>query len=140
MRGPPIWIVAGLLTAGCAQSAPPIDRALQDRAVRAITDTFGTPLTVHLQEAWLGQYGETMRLVCGRIDAPLALGAGRSGLRFVYEDHSRHGQVEFHELVVADTIGGTALLHQNRLLFDRLWETSCAPTDPSRPWLDRLFG
>jgi hypothetical protein len=135
-----LHLLAPLLALGSAacSSPAPMNAALEQRAKAAIVARKPVLGTVAFQRAWLGQYGEGSGLVCGRIDPPAALSATRGDLRFIYEDHSGEGFVEYHEAWIGPATG-MALLNQNRKLFDELWEGSCAPAEPSS-WTANLFG
>ena len=129
-----------LAATGCGEQAPPLDPAIRQRAIESIADTFGAPNRIQLQQAWLATRGPYLTLVCGRIAPPPMGLPPRNALRFVYDDRSHHGQVEFHEMIVADTASGADLIAQNRRLFDHLWDTECARRDPERSWLASLIG
>ena len=133
-------LVLLLVIGGCGKDLRAPGAALQQRALASINGSFPAPNVVVLREAWVGTHGLSFGLVCGRIEASPLLQPARSTLRFIYDDHSRFGQVEFHEMVVADTLTGTALIAQNRVLFDNLWSTQCAAVDPERPWYSDLVG
>jgi hypothetical protein len=132
-------IGAALSAAGCSGDALPLDRALEQRAQAAIAGAFGGPAPPRFASSWLALHGETNGLVCGRIEAPAAPRGSRRDLRFVYEDRSRHGQVELHEIVSGSGMT-PALLEENRTLFERLWSTSCAPGEPHPSLWESAFG
>jgi hypothetical protein len=127
------------LLVGCGAPAPEVAPDLSARAVRVIEAEKPVRGAVRFRRLWLAEAGAETGLVCGRIDAPAELRAHESGLRFIYEDRTRHGQVEYHELWAGDAIG-MGLVEQNRRVFDQLWEGSCASGDAASPWTEKIIG
>lgn len=123
----PLLLVALASAAACI-SPPPLDPALEVRAKAAIAEQKPVRGAPEFRAAWLADLGEASNFVCGRIAAPPEL--REDTLRFVYVDRDNFAHVERHELWVGDT-AGMMLLEQNRQIFDRLWNQSCAPTEPS---------
>ncbi|MEL6487454.1 MAG: hypothetical protein AAFQ13_09965, partial [Pseudomonadota bacterium] len=53
-------------------------------------------------------------------------------LRYVYDFGHEYGQVEIHELMFTASPVTRAILDENIVVFDDLWETSCEPFRPGR--------
>lgn len=120
------WLALPLF-AGCDWSSD-IDAGLAGRAKTVIASKYA-PLTPTFGSIWIARDGGDLGFVCGRIEAPAALEPYRDTLRFVYLDSDGHGQIEYHELWVGDAFG-TSIVEANRTIFNKLWKSSCAPSEP----------
>ena len=114
-----------MILVACSEPKP-IDPQLAARAKAAIEAERPVRGQVGFRDLWADKYGD---LICGRISAPPGL--KEDTLRFVYEDRTHHGQVEYHELWIGGA-AGMAAVEANRSLFNRLWDMSCAPTEPGQ--------
>ncbi|MEA3018413.1 MAG: hypothetical protein QOI38_3135 [Sphingomonadales bacterium] len=126
-------LVLALVLAGCGRDAPPLERALEGRAKAAIAAEFVNGRPVEFGRLWLADYGAADGVVCGRLDLPRPLQGGED-LRFVYEDRSRHGQIEWRDVLTGGP-PAALLLEQNRRIFDELWARNCAPAEPRASWI-----
>ncbi|RVT89129.1 hypothetical protein [Sphingomonas crocodyli] len=124
LRGFTLAFVAAL--SGCAKHLPASDQEL------AIAEKFiredQTPLSPKILALWHAN-ANASSVGCGEIEPPAALNGKRPSLRFYYDFTAGYGQVEYHELWVGDLVGN-ASLSVNRTLFDKLWDTGCAPYAP----------